>query len=76
MIDLHHIRTRGVPDHAHLDFHLTVSPETTTSESHAISHRVIDLIQHRFPGIRDITPHVEPPGCPSGPSHSPREGTA
>ncbi len=76
VIDLHHIRTRGVPDHAHLDFHLTVSPETTTSESHAISHRVIDLIQHRFPGIRDITPHVEPPGCPSGPSHSPREGTA
>lgn len=76
VIDLHHIRTRGVPDHAHLDFHLTVSPDTTTTESHAISHRVIDLIQRRFPGIRDITPHVEPPGCPSGPSYSSREGTA
>ncbi len=66
VIDLHQIRTRGLPDHVHLDFHLTVAPETTTSESHDIAHRVIDLIQTRFPGIRDVTPHVEPPDCPGG----------
>jgi cation diffusion facilitator family transporter len=66
VIDIHEIRTRGLPDHVHLDFHLTVAPETTTSESHYIAHRVIDLIQSHFPGIQDVTPHVEPPNCPSG----------
>ncbi|MFQ5878161.1 MAG: cation diffusion facilitator family transporter [Acidobacteriota bacterium] len=61
VIDVHDVRTRGLPDHAHLDFHMTVAPETTTSASHEIAHRVIDVIQRRFPGIRDVTPHVEPP---------------
>ena len=61
VIDCHDVRTRGSRDHAHLDFHLTVAPDTTTSESHAIAHRVIEAIQRRFPGIRDATPHVEPP---------------
>lgn len=70
VIDCHDIRTRGVPDHAHLDFHLTVAADTPTSESHAIAHRVVEAIQKRFPGIRDVTPHVEPSGessgCPPG----------
>ncbi|HEU4402832.1 MAG TPA: cation diffusion facilitator family transporter [Candidatus Polarisedimenticolia bacterium] len=61
VIDCHDIRTRGLPDHVHLDFHLTVAPETPTSEAHAIAHKVVDAIQKRFPGIRDVTPHVEPP---------------
>ncbi len=61
VIDCHEVRTRGTPDHAHLDFHLTVAPETPTSEAHAIAHRAIEAIQRRFPGIRDVTPHVEPP---------------
>jgi cation diffusion facilitator family transporter len=61
VIDCHDIRTRGTRDHAHLDFHLTVAPDSTTSESHAIAHRVMEQIQKRFPGIRDVTPHVEPP---------------
>ena len=60
VIDCHDIRTRGLPDHAHLDFHLTVAADTPTSESHAIAHRVVEAIQRRFPGIRDVTPHVEP----------------
>ena len=61
VLDCHDVRTRGLPDHAHLDFHLTVAPETPTSEAHAIAHRVVEEIQRRFPGIRDVTPHVEPP---------------
>jgi cation diffusion facilitator family transporter len=61
VLDCHDIRTRGTRDHAHLDFHLTVAPDMTTSDSHAIAHRVIEAIQRRFPGIRDVTPHVEPP---------------
>jgi cation diffusion facilitator family transporter len=61
VIDCHDVRTRGLPDHVHLDFHLTVRPETSTHESHAIAHRVVEAIQRRFPGIIDVTPHVEPP---------------
>lgn len=63
VLDCHDVRTRGLPDHVHLDFHLTVAPDTPTDESHAIAHRVIEMIQMRFPGIQDITPHVEPPGA-------------
>jgi cation diffusion facilitator family transporter len=69
VIDCHDVRTRGLPDHVHLDFHLTVAPHTPTSESHAIAHRVIDTIQGRFPGIRDVTPHVEPPGADGSIDH-------
>jgi cation diffusion facilitator family transporter len=69
VIDCHDVRTRGLPDHVHLDFHLTVAPHTPTSESHAIAHRVIDTIQGRFPGIRDVTPHVEPPGADESIDH-------
>jgi cation diffusion facilitator family transporter len=66
VIDCHGVRTRGLPDHALLDFHLTVAAETPTDEAHAISHRVVEAIQQRFPGIRDVTPHVEP--APPGPA--------
>jgi len=60
VIDCHGVRTRGFPDHAQLDFHLTVAADTSTRDSHAIAHRVVEAIQRRFPGIRDVTPHVEP----------------
>jgi cation diffusion facilitator family transporter len=61
VIDCHDVRSRGLPDHVHVDFHLTVAPDTPTRTSHAIAHQVVDLIQERFPGVRDVTPHVEPP---------------
>jgi len=69
VLDCHGVRTRGLPDHVHLDFHLTIAPETTTSESHAIAHRVIETIQQRFPGIKDVTPHVEPPDAADAIDH-------
>jgi cation diffusion facilitator family transporter len=72
VIDCHGVRTRGLPDHALLDFHLTVAADTPTRESHAIAHRVVEAIQRRFPGIRDVTPHVEPD--PAG-KHVPKEDT-
>lgn len=76
VLDCHSVRTRGLPDHAHLDFHLTVAADTPTSEAHAIAHRVVEVIQKQYPGIRDVTPHVEPargtpascPGDPPGDS--------
>ena len=71
VLDVHEVRTRGLPDHAHLDFHMIVASETSTSESHAIAHRVVDVIQERFPGIRDVTPHVEPPDALHDDAHNP-----
>ncbi len=73
VIDCHGVRTRGLPDHALLDFHLTVAADTPTHESHAIAHRVVEAIQRRFPGIRDVTPHVEPD--PAG-TRVPKEETS
>ena len=76
VLDCHDVRTRGLPDHVHLDFHLTIAPDTTTSESHAIAHRVIEMIRLRFPGIRDVTPHVEPPGSAEARDHPSEHGHA
>jgi cation diffusion facilitator family transporter len=61
VLECHDIRTRGLPDHVHLDFHMVVEPGTPTHEAHDIAHRVMEAIQARFPQIRDVTPHVEPP---------------
>jgi len=74
VIDCHDVRTRGMPDHVHLDFHLTVASDTPTSESHAIAHRVIEMIQRRFPGVQDVTPHVEPPGADERVDHPVKTG--
>jgi cation diffusion facilitator family transporter len=76
VLDCHGVRTRGLPDHVHLDFHLTIAPETTTSESHAIAHRVIEAIRLRFPGIKDVTPHVEPPDAAEAIGHHAGHGHA
>ncbi len=61
VLECHDIRTRGLPDHVHLDFHMVVAPGTPTHEAHDIAHRVMEALQSRFPEIRDVTPHVEPP---------------
>ena len=61
VLECHDIRTRGLPDHVHLDFHMVVAPGTPTHEAHEIAHRVMERVQGRFPQIRDVTPHVEPP---------------
>jgi cation diffusion facilitator family transporter len=76
VLDCHGVRTRGLPDHVHLDFHLTIAPETPTSESHAIAHRVIEAIRLRFPGIKDVTPHVEPPDAAEAIGHHAGHGHA
>lgn len=76
VLDCHDVRTRGLPDHVHLDFHLTIAPETPTSESHAIAHRVIETIRQRFPGIMDVTPHVEPPAAAEAIDHHAGHGHA
>jgi cation diffusion facilitator family transporter len=62
VVDVHEVRTRGMDDDIHIDFHITFRPDLPLSEAHAIAHRVVDLIQKEFPGVTDVVPHIEPEG--------------
>lgn len=62
VVDVHEVRTRGMDDDIHIDFHITFKPDLPVSEAHAIAHRVVDLIQQKFPGVTDVVPHIEPEG--------------
>lgn len=62
VVDVHEVRTRGMDDDIHIDFHITFKPELPLAEAHAIAHRVVDLIQKEFPGVTDVVPHIEPEG--------------
>lgn len=60
----HRIRTRGISDEIFLDLHLLVDPAMPVSEAHALSHRVEAGLRELFPGLHDVTIHVEPEGDP------------
>jgi len=62
VLDVHEVRTRGMEDDIHIDFHITLKPDLPLSEAHAVAHRVVDLIQKEFPGVTDVVPHIEPEG--------------
>jgi len=62
VVDVHEVRTRGMADDIHIDFHITFKPDLPISEAHAVAHRVVDLIQKEFPGVTDVVPHIEPEG--------------
>jgi cation diffusion facilitator family transporter len=55
------IRTRGSDDHAFLDLHLWLAPETPLKEAHETSHVAKDLLMARFPQLADVVIHIEPP---------------
>jgi cation diffusion facilitator family transporter len=61
VIGCHHIRTRGSADHAFLDLHIWMRPETRLDEAHRISHVVKDRLMQRYPQIADAIIHLEPP---------------
>lgn len=60
VIRCHHVRSRGREDEVLMDLHIHVEPELTTSEAHAIAHRVEDTIRAAMPGVADIVVHIEP----------------
>ncbi len=60
----HRIRSRGISDEIFLDLHLHVDPEMSVREAHALSHEVEASLRDAFPGLHDVTIHVEPEGDP------------
>jgi len=58
----HRVRSRGLPDDIHVDFHIHVSPTMTTEAAHALAHQVADRIQDVVEGVTDVVVHVEPEG--------------
>jgi cation diffusion facilitator family transporter len=61
---VHRVRSRGVPDDIHIDLHIHVPPQMTTSRAHDLAHEVADRIKAEFDGVTDVVVHVEPEGHP------------
>ena len=61
VLGCHHLRTRGSADHAFLDLHIWLKPDTRLDEAHRISHVVKDRLMARYPQIVDAVIHIEPP---------------
>ena len=58
----HRVRSRGLPDDIHVDFHIHVSPQMTTVAAHELAHMVADRIKDVVDGVTDVVVHVEPEG--------------
>jgi cation diffusion facilitator family transporter len=59
---VHRVRSRGVHGAAHVDLHLLLDGELRLATAHELSHRVEDALRAAFPGLVDVTIHVEPDG--------------
>jgi cation diffusion facilitator family transporter len=61
VLGCHQIRTRGPADHVFMDLHLWLDGRTTLESAHLTSHIVKDRLMARFPSLRDVVIHIEPP---------------
>lgn len=61
VLGCHQIRTRGPADHVFMDLHLWLDGGTTLESAHRTSHVVKDRLMARFPSLRDVVIHIEPP---------------
>jgi len=57
----HNIRTRGSDDFVFLDLHVQLDGNMPLREAHHHSHVVKDRLMARFPAIKDVVIHIEPP---------------
>jgi cation diffusion facilitator family transporter len=60
VMGVHRVRSRGVDGAAHLDLHLQVDGGMSVRDAHGISHQVEDALRQAFPGVIDVTIHIEP----------------
>lgn len=58
----HRIRSRGVGDQVHVDFHIEIPPTIPTSRGHELQHAVIERVKECFPQVADVVVHLEPTG--------------
>jgi cation diffusion facilitator family transporter len=57
----HNIRSRGSADHVFVDLHIWLDPAMRLDAAHAVSHVVKDRIMAKYPQIKDVVIHIEPP---------------
>jgi cation diffusion facilitator family transporter len=62
VLSSHRVRSRGHEGAVYADLHVQVDPAMSTDQAHAIAHQVQHRLRERFPGIQDVTIHVEPHG--------------
>jgi cation diffusion facilitator family transporter len=60
VLSCHRIRSRGLEGAVLVDLHLQVDGSMPLRAAHAISHEVEDRLKQKFPGVADVTIHVEP----------------
>ena len=56
----HKIRSRGSPDHVHVDLHIHVDPGMTVQRAHEVTHEVARAVRAAFPEVADVMIHTEP----------------
>lgn len=61
VLGCHQIRSRGSLDHVFLDLHVWFPADARLAHAHSISHVVKDRLMERYPQIRDVIIHLEPP---------------
>lgn len=55
------IRSRGHNDDIYLDLHVIVSKDMSLDSAHTLTHNIEDYLKSRYPGIKDVYLHIEPP---------------
>jgi cation diffusion facilitator family transporter len=60
VLSCHRIRSRGIEGAVLVDLHLQVDGSIPLRAAHAISHEVEDRLKQKFPGVADVTIHIEP----------------
>jgi cation diffusion facilitator family transporter len=58
----HTVRSHGRKDDAHIDMHITAECDALSFEEiHTLVHRIEDNIKAAYPGVADVSIHVDPP---------------
>lgn len=63
--DVHAVRCRLAGTSVLADLHVTVDPEMTVRDGHALSHQVRSAILEAVPQVTDVIIHLEPDSDPS-----------
>ena len=58
--ECHEIRTRGREDEILVDLRVHVDDSMHVNDAHDISGAIEDSIKKRFPGVAEVTVHIEP----------------
>ncbi|GAB4483926.1 MAG: cation diffusion facilitator family transporter [Thermodesulfovibrionales bacterium] len=62
VINCHRVRTRGTSGHVFIDLHVTVKPDLSVVDGHAIAHDAEEKIKAAIKSAADVVVHIEPLG--------------